>query len=62
MTQEQTQIPRYDYDIEEGSYYTHVVFTRTEDGEYCCWDDVEAEMNRLRQEIQELNDGYRGLV
>lgn len=55
MAQE-NQIPRYDYDIEGDGYYTNgrVVFTRTEDGDYCRWEDVEAEMNRLNQENHNL--------
>lgn len=63
MTQEQTQIPRYECHINHDYHgHAYLEFEQAEDGGYCRWADVEAELNRLRQEIQELNDGYRGLV
>ena len=54
MTQEQTQIPRYDYRINYDYSGGWVEFEQTEDGDYCLWSDVEAELNRLRQEIKQL--------
>lgn len=63
MTQEQTQIRRFDmFARDDGHNSPWIEQETSEDGDYCLWEDVESEMNRLRQEIQELRDGYRGLV
>lgn len=60
MTQEQTQIRRFDmFARDDGHNSPWIEQETSEDGDYCLWEDVESEMARLNAEIERLRGEIR---
>ena len=52
---DESRIPRYEHKISYDFYgMSWVKFFQSEDGDYCRWEDVEAEITRLNKQIQDL--------